>query len=140
MPGADRSRVQHGVRQGKHIPAHPAPLTGGGRRGPQAVVAGEGPVVGPRGLQALGQEGVVPGLVPSHLDKVGEESGGQAVVWVRAEAGDDVPGQVHGPVLDVDEGVEEGLAGGQAAALPALQLPWLYELELRKGGGIGGGR
>lgn len=93
-------------------------------------MAGEGSVVGARGLQALSQQGVVSRLVLRHLHKVGEEGRGQAVVWVRPEAGDDVPGQVDRPILDVNQGVEEGLAGGQAATLPSLQLPWLNDLHL----------
>lgn len=73
------------------------------------------------------------------LEKVAREHG--SVAAVGAEAGDNVPGEVDGPALDVCEGVKDGDAGVEGAAFAALEfvVPGDEDLEIGgPGGGVGG--
>lgn len=101
---------------------------------PEAVVAGKGAVVGAHCLQTARQQRIVPRLVLGHLDKVGEKGGGHAVVGVGPKSRHDVPGQIHRPVLDVHQGVQQRLPRRQAPALAPLQLPRLHQPHLHARG------
>lgn len=109
-------------------------VRGARRRVPEPVVRGERAVVRAQLAQPRGEHREVAALVLGDAGEVVEELPRHA--QRRAEAGDDVPGEVDGPALGVRQGVQQRQPALRAAALPQLGRP--RRREQPHGGAPGG--